>query len=350
MTFSAENALSSPNNALAFAPHTKVDHLLSSSSNVPQSHLSPTRKGIVRFGVTTLREFIPLTTLREKLTPSTALYGSLGFVAVLGCVTLALVLLSSNPKQRRWGQCDSEECHDAHDFLHSLLGATVNPCEDFYRHVCRRWHIDNIDGLTLADRAARDLAGALHSSLLRMAAVPGDAGATSRTEALLVRFYSACSSFVTTSTHSDVAKRLVRAYRGDADVLQLTDTAAAVRRVVRLSLQRGISTLFKVRVVWHGGIALYVSRGRTLAEKLADHVRSSTLIEFFREALEEVSAVREAGIQKSDVNATVFELLKYDERNAQSEANLTAADTITASQFGMLVHQRNPRLWLEYVN
>ncbi|KAH7958476.1 hypothetical protein HPB49_001981 [Dermacentor silvarum] len=348
-TFSADNAFSSPN-TLAFAPYTKVDHLLSSMSTVPESNLSPTRKGIVRFGGATLREFIPLTTLTEKLTRSPTFYGSLGFVAVLISVTVAVVILSSSPKQRHWNQCDNEECHDAHDYLHSFLDASVDPCDDFYRHVCHRWHIDNVDGATLAERAARDLASALHSSLLRMAAVPGDAVGTSRTEALLVRFYSACSSFVMTSTHSDVAKRLVRAYRGDADVLQLTDTAAAVRHVVRLSLQRGISTLFKVRVVWHGGIALYVSRGKTLAEKLSDHVPSSALVEFFREALEEVSAVREAGIQKSDVNATLFELLKYDQRTAQSEANLTTAETVTASQFGMLVYQTDPRLWLEYVN
>ncbi|KAH6932176.1 hypothetical protein HPB50_003487 [Hyalomma asiaticum] len=344
-TLSADNALSSPSNVWALARHTKWDHQVWSSSTMPESNLqSPARRGIVRFGGATLREFVPLTTLTEKLTHSPMFYTSLGVLVALGCLALAFVLLSSSTRQRRRFQCDSEECRNAHDYLHSVLDAAVNPCHDFYGHVCRHWHTDNADGTTLTEKATRVFVGELHSTLLRLAE-------SSRTEAPLIRFYSACNSFVTTSTlHSNVARQLVQVYRGDADVLQLTDVAVAVRRVIQLSLHRGIYTLFKVNVVWHGSVALHVSRGMTLTEKLADHAQSAALVEFFREALEEISAIRDAGIQKSDVNATVLELLKYDQRVAQWETNMTIAETVKLSQFGTLLHQTDLRLWLEYVN
>ncbi|XP_065295130.1 uncharacterized protein [Dermacentor albipictus] len=296
-----------------------MEQMMPSPSTMRESNRSPPT-GFVRFGGITLREFIPLTTITEKIAHSPAFYGSFGALAALGIAALVVMFWSSDPKRHQQDECGSDECRDAYGYLESLLDSAIDPCTDFYRHVCRRWHIGNIDGATLTKVAARKLIDELYTTLLRKGVEPtGESGdASARTEALLGRFHARCGSFITASTHKDAAQWLVREYRSESDLLQLRSTAEALRRIVQLSLKRGISTLFKVRLIRHSDseVALYVSRGQTLAEKLADPGHSSALVEFFKEALEEASKIQGSGIRKSEVNATVSELLRYDKKAA----------------------------------
>ncbi|KAH7934236.1 hypothetical protein HPB49_023537 [Dermacentor silvarum] len=350
-----DNALPSPSAIMAFdkAPCSKTEQSMPSPSTMRESYRLP-QKGFVRFGGTTLREFIPLTTLTDKIGRSPAIYGSIGALAALAIVALAVMFWSSDPKRHLHDECGSDDCRDAYGYLDSLLDSAIDPCTDFYQHVCRRWHIGNIDGATLAKVAAREVVDELHSTLLRKGVVPpGESDDPSaRAEALLVRFHAACGSFIAASAHSDAAKRLVREYRSDSDVLQLRSTAEALRRIVQLSLERGISTLFKVRLIRHSDseVALYVSRGQTLAEKLADPGHSSALVEFFKEALEEASEIPGAGIRKSEVNATISELLRHDVRTALRGAGLPTAEKVNASDFAVILDEAEPQLWLQFVN
>ncbi|KAH7934237.1 hypothetical protein HPB49_023538 [Dermacentor silvarum] len=355
-TLCEDNALPSPNAVWAFNKalcSRRGTQLLSSPSTMMESNQSP-QKGFVRFGGTTLREFIPLTTLTEKLSRSPVFFVSFGALSALAIVVLAVMFWSTDRKRHQLDECGSDDCRDAYGYLDSLLDSAIDPCTDFYRHVCRRWHIGNIDGATLAKVAAREVIDQLHATLLRKGVVPpGESDDPyARAEALLVRFYAACSSFITASAHDDAAKRLVREYRSDSDVLQLRSTAEALRRTVQLSLKRGISTLFKVRLIRHSHseVALYVSRGQTLAEKLADPGHSSPLVEFFKEALQEASNIPGAGIRKSEVNATLSELLRYDEKTALRGADLSTAETVNASHFAVILDEAEPQLWLQFVN
>ncbi|XP_050046619.2 uncharacterized protein [Dermacentor andersoni] len=353
---SVDNALPSPNAVSAFdkARCSKLGtQRVSSPSTVRESYQTP-QKGFVRFGGTTLREFIPLTSITEKVSRFPVFYGSFGALAALTIVALAVMFWSPDPKRHPQGDCGSDECRDAYGYLDSLLDPAIDPCTDFYRHVCRRWHIGNIDGATLTKVAARGVIDELYATLLRKGVEPtGESGdASARAEALMVRFHAACGSFVVAWTHKDAAQRLVREYRSESDVLQLRSTADALRRIVQLSLERGISTLFKVRLIRlsDSEVALYVSRGQTLAEKLEDPGHSSALVEFFKEALEEASKIQGAGIRKSEINATVSELLRYDKKAALRGAVLPTAETVNASYFAIILDEVEPQLWVQFVN
>ncbi|KAH6923432.1 hypothetical protein HPB50_001071 [Hyalomma asiaticum] len=352
-----DNALPSPNAVWDFnkTPGSKLEQVVSSPSTMRTSNPSPMQRGLVRFGGATLREFIPLTTLTEKISHSPAFYGSFGALAALAVVALAVMLLSTDPKRRQNDECGSDECRDAYGYLDSLLDSAIDPCTDFYRHVCRRWHIGNLDGATLAKVAAREVIDALHKTLLDKVSLSqhqeGDE-VSADAEVLLARFHVACTSFIIASAHKDAAQRLVRAYQSDSEVLKLRNTTEALRRVVQLSLQRGISTLFAVRLIQRrdGEVALYVTQGQTLAQKLADSGHSLALMEFFKETLEEATIIDGAGISKSEVNATVLELLKYDEQTTLSEEDLPTAQTVNASHFAVILDEADPLIWLQFVN
>ncbi|KAK8757245.1 hypothetical protein V5799_000055 [Amblyomma americanum] len=131
---------------------------------------SATKEGsfVSAVGGATLREFVPLTTITEKLSQSAVIYGSLGGFVGLACVALVLMMWATDPSHQR-SECSSAECRDARAFLDSLLDQSIQPCSDFYLHVCRRWRVDHFDGATLAQNAARDLIGSLDVTLLETA-------------------------------------------------------------------------------------------------------------------------------------------------------------------------------------
>ncbi|KAK8758197.1 hypothetical protein V5799_004175 [Amblyomma americanum] len=326
----------------------KLDHIASSPHSRADWNLSPpySSKTLVRFGATTLREFVPLTTLTEKVARSPRLYGTLGALVSLACVYLVVTLWTRGSRERH-SECTNAECRDAQAYLDSLLDRDVEPCNDFYRHVCRKWRVQNTDGATVAAKAAKELVGALHTTLLERARRHRG---SSHAEDLLVHFYLSCNDFAA-STRVIIGRPLAGVYQSHVDVLRLPDTAATLRRAIQLSLCRGISTLFSVRIVRLSDkvIALYVSPGKTLAEKFSHVATSSTLTAYIREALEQASTT-EASVPKSNIDTTIYELLKFDNEIVPVEVALPVAETVNASHFAVLIRQGHPGLWLEFIN
>ncbi|XP_077493837.1 uncharacterized protein LOC144104604 isoform X2 [Amblyomma americanum] len=172
----------------------------------------------------------------------------------------------------------------------------------------------------------------------------------SHAEDLLVHFYLSCNDFAA-STRVIIGRPLAGVYQSHVDVLRLPDTAATLRRAIQLSLCRGISTLFSVRIVRLSdkAIALYVSPGKTLAEKFSHVATSSTLTAYIREALEQASTT-EASVPKSNIDTTIYELLKFDNEIVPVEVALPVAETVNTSHFALLIRQGHPGLWLEFIN
>ncbi|KAK8777327.1 hypothetical protein V5799_029328 [Amblyomma americanum] len=323
-----------------------ASHLAEGAAMVTAS-ASKSASSVEQVGGATLREFVPLTTVTEKISQAPAMYGSLGVFVGLACVAVVFMVWATETRRRR-NECGSAECRDARAFLDSFLDKAIEPCSDFYRHVCRRWRMENVDGATLAEKAARDLIGSLHLTLLERAR---HQEATSQAEALLVNFYNGCRQFVS-STRRIQGRRFVRPNESDIDILRLPNPSAVLRKVVLLSLHRGISTLLSVNIVRHGdrGMALYVSKGRTLAEKLADTAHRTALTEYITEALEQHTGEIEASMNMSNIGAKIHELMSFDRITSRNEDNFPTAETVNASHFATLMQETQPRHWLEFVN
>ncbi|KAH7966445.1 hypothetical protein HPB49_016391 [Dermacentor silvarum] len=124
------------------------------------------RKSSVRFGVTTIREISHVTaSLIEHHRQMVALFvvGFLCMLISIGGVLLFFVL--SQGTVHYLGACATLGCKRAVGDLERLIDVSIDPCHDFYGHVCHRW-LNHYDAGYI-EKAARDLLRNLNSSLMR---------------------------------------------------------------------------------------------------------------------------------------------------------------------------------------
>ncbi|XP_065301988.1 uncharacterized protein [Dermacentor albipictus] len=178
--------------------------------------------------------------------------------------------------------CVDFDCQLAIRYLCSLVDSDIEPCEDFYGHVCRKWDAEE-GGLSFVDAAVRDLALALNWTLLSI----GAGRERYYGAADFVRFYASCHAFLArTGSHGSREEKIkfpLELFANDSSILHLRDVAELLTRVVVLSLTRGISTAFGVSLVRHrGNVGLYLTRGRSLADKLGERNQTRMLVGYLR--------------------------------------------------------------------
>ncbi|KAL1462107.1 hypothetical protein MTO96_043227 [Rhipicephalus appendiculatus] len=131
-----------------------------------------------------------MSTLTEVNVVSPVVACSLAAVVSLLCLLLLAVLWAG--PQPLLERCASLDCRQARAFLDMLMDASVDPCEDFFWHVCRRWITDHYRGTNFSGQALSDTFVALKWTLLDRGGeedVVADFGAAEQP----VRFYRSYS-------------------------------------------------------------------------------------------------------------------------------------------------------------
>ncbi|KAL3183547.1 hypothetical protein MRX96_033655 [Rhipicephalus microplus] len=145
------------------------------------------------------------------------------------------------------------------EFIESLMDDSVNPCTDFYRHVCARWIKDTKRPSSFMTDAAQDFSETLHEALSR-AYLHGENHELMQNAAI---FYNSCLTYLekdarikaTTdelfeALNISVSKWLIR-----------DDPMQFFRDVLRLSLVHRFHTLLAFSVIEDSGIvSLKVTR------------------------------------------------------------------------------------------
>ncbi|KAH6930880.1 hypothetical protein HPB50_020630 [Hyalomma asiaticum] len=204
------------------------------------------------------------------------------------------------------GRCSSVDCKRATEELQSLMDADVEPCSDFYHHVCNKWLAENTDGVDLAHATVSQ--GLV--SVERLLQGENRDDAHSATFQLKAAFLP-CLTFLTSD--DVVEATLALAAHSNIDLLLSKSVQEALQMVVQLSLLRGVSTLFHVSVVRHDGdnTALYVSQAVPLSEKLKDATSSTSIAQFLEALLHAASqALPEAA--EGDVTSIALRLIDFD--------------------------------------
>ncbi|KAK8763207.1 hypothetical protein V5799_034181 [Amblyomma americanum] len=259
-----------------------------------------------------LHEFAVTTSLTDLTLRSPTFRASLFVLATLASVLLLLMLLMPTPNTLR-GTCSSSYCRRAATDLEALMDAAVDPCDDFYHHVCNVWLSKHDKGVDFAHAAFWNGLDTVQLALLEHKRT-AEGYANLHEISQLAAIFKSCLKFLASSS-TLAEENLPEAFGNDAEVLKLKNVKEALQTVVRLSLIRGISTMFQVSLIKHRSenVSLYITQAVPLAEKLRQQPHSSTFVQFVAEILIIVLRVLPAHMTRN-INATALRLVEFDKK------------------------------------
>ncbi|KAL3219190.1 hypothetical protein MRX96_030639 [Rhipicephalus microplus] len=325
----------------AFRPEIPPDDpAAAQDATMPIGRDQQRRKSSVHFGTTTLREFSRLSTLTEVNVVSPVVACSLAAIVSLLCLLLLAVLWAG--PQPLLERCASLDCRQARAFLDKLMDASVDPCKDFFWHVCRRWITDHSRGTNFSGQALHDTFVAFKRTLLDRGideGVVADLGAASQ----------ACS-VLTTLPDAMTPSNLVERFRNETSLLTMTDIEAVLRKVVQLSLLRRVSTLFGVALVdYHGHTSLYLSRAKSLSRKFSNVKHDAWLVDFLTEIVEVILPLAPQ-IPGNDPEATLNALMAFDEVVDSNASTTGGPELLSAADIDSLKEILGCDDWIESLN
>ncbi|KAH7946239.1 hypothetical protein HPB49_021714 [Dermacentor silvarum] len=259
-----------------------------------------------------LRHEFPITTSITDLTIRSPTFCASVFVLISLSSVLLLFALFMPTLKKLFDRCSTADCRRATEELELLMDAEVEPCSDFYHHVCNKWLAKHADGMDLAHVTLSDSLKNAQRLLLEQDRETDNNQYGLSATSQLVAVFVPCFKFMTSS--ADIVDRnLVQTARSNLDVLLSRTVNEALQRVVQLSLLRGISTLFHVSVVRHNGenATLYISQAVPLTEKLKETTHSATLPQFLEEILNAAAHALPDAIT-GDVSTTALRLIDFD--------------------------------------
>ncbi|XP_075543532.1 phosphate-regulating neutral endopeptidase PHEX-like [Dermacentor variabilis] len=191
----------------------------------------------------------------------------------------------------RLPECSTASCKQAVHDIETLIDYSVEPCKDFYRHVCHRWEGSRGIGVD------RDSASFLRSGVerfLRYANTSlksvGREKPASTDFLYAAKFYSSCERFLS-SPNVSLSEVLLSSREYGEEVLRRSSFTSVGRYIIELSLARGITTVLDVRLSrFPDGVFLRILRGQTLSQKLGVE-QALPLQEYLEEVLSESSII-----------------------------------------------------------
>ncbi|KAH7967443.1 hypothetical protein HPB49_024866 [Dermacentor silvarum] len=259
----------------------------------PQDSSDATRanKSFVRFGTTVVRELSAFTSSLVSMKKPVAfmmIVATTVTIVVVGIFFFSGKLAYGTTKVR---YCTSPSCRRAENDMRRLIDLSVEPCRNFYDHVCHLWDERTAkaaggSSVGFLRNSAAEFLGHLNATLSSANVVKSTSAAFRR----LAMFYRSCERFLSAPTLSlSDAVQPFREY-GD-EVLGLSTFPDVLRHVVELSLVRGIHTVLEIRLsAYPDAVLLRLLRGQTLSQKVG--VKDTLpLQDYLKELLGEVSSM-----------------------------------------------------------
>ncbi|XP_064486576.1 neprilysin-1-like [Ornithodoros turicata] len=247
---------------------------LSSPSDPPGvSRPGNRRQSSVRFGQTTYREIEDAPEDNIPRAPRN-FANAISVLTVGGAFLVVLFyfvyMLKPPPGAKIAAHCITEDCHASLAYLDNVTDSRIDPCLDFFGHVCNSWtsQVSDRDVGFLQD-ARSVMLKKINRTLVVREAVPPDRYGTH----IFYSFYKSCHDFMTSRSKEPELPHLTfqRHFGSLRDFLGKT-YPSVLTTLIRLSLENGLDSVFGVSMVRDKVYSkLLISRTRSIREKLSVH-------------------------------------------------------------------------------
>ncbi|CAN7939308.1 unnamed protein product [Ixodes hexagonus] len=264
-----------------------------------------------------------------------------GLFAVV-CLGLWFFLLVRSATPVLWNTCEDPECEMARQELQNTISPFVDPCQDFYHHVCSRKWPDATRQKT-TDFLESAVVNQLGTASWRLRGIEPETG--SQSLQVLATFHRVCTNFMR-STRLTLGE-IVRPLEEEADLLKLTNFSTVLGRIVTLTLARGIDTIFGLRLVKHTfseEMCLCLLNGETIANKLGEQNHTENLKYYLQSVLDEIFS------KDASARDSLKHILELDSRVFSQLASVEPPVELTMSSLGQLTSALNTAGWLKLIN
>ncbi|XP_037580664.1 neprilysin-1 [Dermacentor silvarum] len=261
-----------------------------------------------------------------------------GIVVCFGCIIAmgVFVHFAGSTRQATTNlPCIGQECQEVVEFTESLMDPNVNPCSDFYRHVCGRWINNTKRPSSFMIDAANNFSETLHEALIR-APVHGENRELIQNAAI---FYNSCLTYLKTDADIQASTdELFKALNISLSKwLTETDPMQFFREILRLSLVNRFHTLLAFSVIDDkANVSLKVERWHPLHNSLTPE-RNESFHEYMSRLIKAIG-------KDYATDAVVEEVLNLD-RNRE---NITEKDGQPKTRLPEVECQTFPgKTWME---
>ncbi|XP_050043700.2 uncharacterized protein [Dermacentor andersoni] len=300
----------------------------------------------VQFGATTLWEITQATA--SRLTGRHVACDLRCVAAIFSATIVALTLIFLTPRIRtaHIEECTTAACNRATSSFWALMEDSVDPCRDFYGHVCHRWDNNTGGRLTYLDHSVQKIATRVNQSLHDV----DEFGGASHEIRGVAQFYKLCLRFVSSPDRYISRSQIMHSFGAEKRdrLLTLTNFSDIVATLIDLSLSRGLNTVFGVKLVRRAGAAqVNVFPGKTLADTLSPN-SADAWRGYLDKLVVEVAAAYPSrnfdvdSVQRTD--DTVRQLLE------SPDVNDNARDQVEAGSLNFLGDTTSANTWFAAVN
>ncbi|XP_075538557.1 uncharacterized protein LOC142572965 [Dermacentor variabilis] len=238
------------------------------------------RKTTVRFGSTTVREISLATlTMLQRHAPAIGMFALVLFALVLLTTGIVVFMSRTIQKQRRQVRCTAPACNRALKDLQNLLDDRVDPCQDLYTHVCRKWRETADEGLDFLDYAARLTMYRVNARLLYDTSPDT---VVLRDVHPVAKFLKLCWRYVNNAAPGADRPALdFSELRQYADI-EVSNIANFLEHLVWLSLARALVTVIGMKLVRSksGANMLHLFPGQSIAQKMDVPMLTDEILEY----------------------------------------------------------------------
>ncbi|XP_064477287.1 uncharacterized protein LOC135391118 [Ornithodoros turicata] len=251
------------------------------------------RKSSVRFGQATYREIENESYDNISPLPSRYTTAVTAFMIVCMCIILfMLYVLTPPPKSKRITLCATKACLDAMTYLENSVDQRVNPCIDFYGHVCSSWTSRTADTGFIRDAQLQFRMKINRTLLEEDNIVPDRHGGH-----ILRYFYKDCHKFMTSQSHPEEPPyQTFRKQFGSLRGFLARTYPSVLVGLIRISLAHGIDSVFGVRLIDDMDYPkLMIYHTRSVRKKLSEDNFQRTdgyLLEFLQNVSESLFPVK----------------------------------------------------------